>query len=308
MAKETLRLSGLIAAAFTPMDADGELNLARVGPLVERAIGDGARGLYVCGSTGEGPSLAARERQAVLEAYLQAADGRVPVVAQVGHESLTEARDLARHAAAAGATAISAVAPTYFKPASVRDVVNCVERVASAAPETPFYYYHIPRLTGLTIDPVELARRAMERIPTFAGIKYTAMALDGLQTLKTLDDGRLNVLFGVDECLLSGLVFGADGAVGSTYNFAAPLFQNVLSAFERGALAEAAAAQARCVQLTGAILKHAPLPALKAMMGLLGLDCGPCRLPLGSLDAAARETLRRDLDALGLLRELRGPR
>jgi N-acetylneuraminate lyase len=276
-----------------------------VGPLVERALADGVAGLYVCGSTGEGPSLATRERKAVLDAYLDAARGRVPVVAQVGHDSLVEAADLARHAAASGVAAVSAVAPTYFKPAGVRALGDCIERIAAAAPETPFYYYHIPQRTGLTLDVVELALRSAERMPTFAGIKYTSMALEGLQTLKAFDGGRLNVLFGVDECLLSGLVFGADGAIGSTYNFAAPLFQKIVSAFERGDLASAVAAQAKAVRLVRVILKHEPMPALKAMMELIGLDCGPCRPPLDTLGVEERAALGRDLDALGLLRELR---
>ncbi|MGC1276123.1 MAG: dihydrodipicolinate synthase family protein [Planctomycetaceae bacterium] len=298
---KTQRLTGLIAATFTPMRADGRLNLPQVAPIVERLVADGVRGLYVCGSTGEGPCLSVAERKAVLDAYLQAAGGRVAVVAQVGHDSLVEAADLARHAAAAGVDAISAVPPYYFKPESIADLVACIEQVAAAAPESPFYYYHIPRLTGLNANVVELARAAGERIPTFAGVKYSSMTLDEMQALTALDDGRYNVLFGVDECLLAGLISGAHGAVGSTYNFAAPLFGRVIDALERGDVASASAAQSDAARLIRRILQHGSLPALKAVMRLIGLDCGPSRLPLRSLTDAEIAALRRDVAATGLL-------
>ncbi|HUQ70856.1 MAG TPA: dihydrodipicolinate synthase family protein [Planctomycetaceae bacterium] len=294
-------LTGLIAATFTPMNADGSLSLSRVPAIVEHLIGDGVAGLYVCGSTGEGPSLSVSERKATLEAYLSAVNGRIPVVAQVGHDSLTEARELARHAQAAGVTAVSAVPPYYFKPNQTRVVADCVAQIAAAAPDVPFYYYHIPRLTGVSVDIVELAERCLEQVPTFAGIKYSSMALDSFQTLSTLSGGKLNLLFGCDECLLSGLLFGAQGAVGSTYNFAAPIYRRVLAALERGDVATAQKHQAESVLLVKTILKYSDIPALKGLMEIIGVPCGPCRLPLRSLSPEQQQSLRADVLALGLL-------
>jgi len=295
------RVTGLIAATFTPFGDDGSLNLQAVPTIVEHLIADGVGGLYVCGSTGEGPSLAVSERKATLEAYLSAVHGRIPVVAQVGHDSLAEARDLARHAAAAGVTAISAVSPHYFKPNQTRVVAECIAEIASAAPETPFYYYHIPRLTGVSVDIVELAERALECAPTFTGIKYSSMALDSLQTLSTLASGRLNLLFGCDECLLSGILFGAQGAVGSTYNFAAPVYRELLDALARGDLETARARQADAVRLVRTILKYGDIPGLKATMAAIGVPCGPCRLPLRTLSREQQQSLRDDIRGLGLL-------
>lgn len=297
---KTPHYSGLIAATFTPMHPDGQLNLPQVGPIVDRLVADGVKGLYVCGSTGEGPCLSTSERKAVAEAFIRASDGRVPVIAQVGHDSLIEAADLARHAANAGADAISAVPPYYFKATSARIVADCIERVAGAAPELPFFYYHIPAMTGVAVDLVELVELVRTRIPTFAGVKFSASALDVLQTLSGLDD-RPNLLFGVDEFLLSGLVAGADGAVGSTYNFATPLFRQVVDAFDRGAIAEAAEAQAKARRLVRTILRYGAQPAMKSVMALIGLDCGPSRLPLCSLEPGDREALRADLARLDLL-------
>lgn len=296
----TPHYSGLIAATFTPMHPDGRLNLSRVGPMVDRLVADGVRGLYVCGSTGEGPCLSVAERKEVVEAFLRASNGRVPVIAQVGHDSLIEAADLACHAAGAGADAISAVPPYYFNAASARIVADCIERVAEAAPELPFYYYHIPAMTRANIDVVELVELVQTRLPTFAGVKFSASALDVLQTLSGLDR-RPNLLFGVDEFLLSGLVAGADGAVGSTYNFATPLFRRVVDAFDRGQVAEAAEFQAKACRLVRTILRYGAQPAMKSVMALIGLDCGPSRLPLRSLEPGEHAALREDLARLDLL-------
>lgn len=293
------RMTGLVAATFTPMRADGSLWLDQVGPVVDRLIGDGVHGLYVCGSTGEGPSLAVEERERTAAAFVEAAAGRLPVVVHVGHNSLAEARRLAAHAARIGADAISAVPPSYFRPGSVEIVADCLAEIAAAAPGLPFYYYHIPSLTRVAVDTVALLRHAGPRLENLVGMKFTAPAVDEFQALIELDGGRYDVLFGRDEMLLSGLVAGARGAIGTTYNFAAPLYQRVVEAFEQGKLAEARSHQSHAVEMIRLVVHHGTLPACKAVMGLLGRDCGPPRLPLRALSADETARLAADLEAAG---------
>jgi N-acetylneuraminate lyase len=295
----SIRLTGLIPAVFTPMHDDGRLNLDQVGPLVERLIKEDVSGLYVCGSTGEGPSLSSAERRATLEAFIEAAAGRLPVIAQVGHNSLAEARDLAAHAQRTGANAISATPPSYFKPLPLEALVHGLVEIAAGAPELPFYYYHIPSATGVNVDLAELLRRGSDRLPSLVGAKYSATAIYELQACVNLDGGRFNMLFGTDEMLLSALCIGVDGAVGSTYNFAAPLYHRVTRAFEQGDLTEARACQGLAAQMVRVILRHGALPALKAVMALIGLDCGPTRLPLMPLQPEQTAILKRELEELG---------
>lgn len=297
-----MHLSGLIAATFTPMHADGSLNLAMAGPIVDHLIHSGVSGLYVCGSTGEGPLLTTAERKETAAAYVEAAAGRLPVVVQVGHSSVIEARELAAHAQQIGANATSAVAPYYFKPSSIGTLVDCLAEIAGGAPKLPFYYYHIPELSGVHANMVELLRHAPSKMPNFAGIKYTAPLVNEFQTLIDLSNGRFDILFGRDEMLLSGLAGGADGAVGSTYNFAAPLYRRVIAAFERGDVAEARRCQGEAVAMVNVLLSYRGHAGLKAAMGLRGLDCGPTRLPNVSLRPEEVESLRRDLDAVGFFR------
>src|SRR5262245_50584841 len=172
-----LRLTGLTAAVFTPLRADGSLHLEQVGPIVEQLLRDGVSGIYAVGSTGEGVSLTTEERQEVAAAYVKAAAGRVPVVVQVGHNSLAEARRLAAHAARGGAAAISATPPTYFKPETTDALVDCLAEITAGAPGLPFYYYHIPAKTGVAVDVTDLLRVGGRRLPTLHGVKFTSPAL-----------------------------------------------------------------------------------------------------------------------------------
>lgn len=293
------RLTGLIAAVYTPMRADGSLDLDRVEPITEMLLHEGIDGLFVCGSTGESTSLSSEEREAVAQAYADAAAGRVPVAIHVGHCSLAEARRLALHARKIGAAAIAACPPWYFKPATVPILVDCLAEITRAVPDVPFYYYNIPALTGVMLDMVELVRQASERIPSFAGIKYTAPTVDEFQALLRFGDGRLNMLYGRDEMLLSALAVGAQGAIGTTYNFAAPLYRRLIEAFRRGDLTEAALWQARSVEMIRVVLRYGGLAGTKAMMALIGADCGPPRLPMVPLSPDHLASLRQELEAIG---------
>src|SRR5262249_5188945 len=153
------------------------------------------------------------------------------VVVHVGANCLADARALAADARSAGAAAVAAVAPSYFRPASVDALAACCQAVARAAPGLPFYYYDIPALTGVRVPAAELLAIASERVPTLAGAKFTNPDLAAYQRCLQAAGGRFDVPWGLDECLLAALAVGASGAVGSTYNFAAPLYRRLLAAF-----------------------------------------------------------------------------
>jgi N-acetylneuraminate lyase len=299
-------LNGLIAATFTPMDDHGAVDLTAIPATVEALRQRGVQGVYVCGSTGEGPSLTTEERMTVAEAYVQAAEGIMPTVIQVGHNSVEDARHLATHAAQIGADGISAVPPNYFMPDSLTTLVETMAHVADAAPETPFYYYHIPVMSGIAFDMPEFLETASARIPTLAGLKFSSRDLDLMQLCKKVEDGRFTVLFGVDEMLLSGLVAGCDGAVGSTYNFMGPLFRTIMGHYEAGDLPQAQERQGDAIELIRIMIRHGGLPALKAVMTLSGVPSGPTRLPLKALSANQIDRMGSELDALGFFEIVNG--
>lgn len=292
-------LSGLIPATFTPLNTDGSLNLGLIEPMVDFLISQKLTGLYVCGSTGEGVSLSTAERKAVAAAFVKATRGRVPVILQVGHTSLVEAQELAAHAQEIGADAISAVPPFYFKPPTLDANVRCMAQIAGAAPDLPFYYYHIPQMTGVQVDVASLLAAGSRVIPNLVGAKYSIHDVYNVQAAAELENGRFNLLFGSDEMLLSGLAAGAQGAVGTTYNFAAPVFNRIVDAFAANDIATAQMHQGQMVQMIRLIAGHGGLPAFKAVMKFLGFDCGPIRLPLQTLTPQKEEELKADLTRLG---------
>lgn len=296
------RLS-LIAATFTAFAEDGALDVAPIEAQAVQLVEDGVRGAFVCGSTGEGPALTSAERAAVAERWCEVAGDKLRIIVQVGHASLPEACALAERAAAAGAHAIAAVPPFYYPPGTVDELVACCAEIAAAAPGIPFVYYHIPARTGVRLPMPPFIRAARERIPSFGGLKFTHTDLVEMARCveAAAETDGVEVLSGPDDLLLDALVAGVRGAVGSSYNFAAPLFQAIGDAFDAGDMARAIELQARARRLVDLGHRHGGLPAFKALGSLRGVEVGGCRLPLGSLDAAGRAALREEAAALGLL-------
>lgn len=292
-------LRGLIAATYTPFHADGGLNLEIIPAMVEDLLSQPITGLYVCGSTGEGMSLSSDERRQVAQAYVTATAGRVPVIVQVGHNSVREAASLAEHAQAIGADIVSATCPSYFRVGNAETLVACMGEIAGAAPALPFYYYHIPALTGSTLDVAEFLTLGGNSIDNLIGLKYTDTRLHEYQHCLETDDRRFDVVWGCDEMLLGALATGAAAAIGSTYNIAAPLYQRLIEAFNAGDLNDARRLQSLSISMIRTVGRYPFHAAMKSVLAMKGLDVGGCRLPQGRLSNTDTQKLRSELDAMG---------
>ncbi|MBL9214189.1 MAG: dihydrodipicolinate synthase family protein [Opitutaceae bacterium] len=294
-------ISGLIAAPFTPLRSNGALHLTPISRYAKYLAGAGVRGAFICGTTGEGASLTTAERMQVAVAWRRARPRGFAVIVHVGNNCQADSCELARHAQKIGADAIATVAPSFFRPANIADLVEWCAPIAAAAPRLPFYYYHIPSMAGADFPMTKLLALAARRIPSFAGIKYTHDNLMDFGNTLTLAGKRHAVLAGRDEILLSYLVIGARGAVGSTYNYAAPIYRRLIEAHEAGDRAAARRWQALVRRFIGVMIECGGLAANKAMMKLVtGIDCGPVRPPLRNLTAAEVTRLRRGLQDCGL--------
>ncbi|GAB3908377.1 dihydrodipicolinate synthase family protein [Mucilaginibacter boryungensis] len=291
------KIEGLIAAVFTPFNNDGSLNLKMIPLLVEKMISDGLKGIFICGTNGEGLNMTINERMQVAEQFVMSAKGRILVFIHVGHTAVTESKKLAAHAASIGADAISSVPAFYFKPNSLHNLVNCIAEIASAAPSLPYYYYHVPAFTG-NVDLIEFLDACKEKVPNLAGIKYTASTLYEYQSCLDYDNGKFDILSGFDEMLLSALAVGARGAIGSTYNFAVPFYHDIINLFRSGDISKARAIQAKMVQMIRILFKFSPIPAQRAIMKMLGYDLGPCRLPLVDLTDPEFKLLKESLEEI----------
>lgn len=293
------RFTGLIAAPFTPFHTDGSINPAAIPAYARFLKQRGVSAVFVCGTTGEGASLSVEERERMTEAWIEAAE--LPVIVHVGHTALPDAQRLAAHAAKHGATAFAALAPFFFKPRNPAELSDWCAAVASAAPSLPFYYYHIPSMTGVSMPVIDVLKAADSRIPNLSGVKYTHEDLPDFEACLRHADGKFDLLFGRDEMLFEGTERGARGAVGSTYNYASPLYLRLLAALAKGDRAQARVLQDQSIAMIAACngIGVTHLAASKAVMAWLGIDCGPVRSPLAQPTALQLANLRVQLNTLG---------
>ncbi len=297
------KTNGLVAAPFTPMRADGALNLEAIPAFAQHLQRLGVVGAFICGTTGEGASLTLAERRSVAEQWRKVAPPGLRVIVHVGHTCLDDARELAAHAQAIGVDSIACLAPYFFKPDGVAGLVEWCARIAAAAPQLPFYYYHMPSMTGCNVPVADFLAAAAARIPNLAGIKFTFEDLEDFGRSLRFADGRYDVLFGRDELLHSALKLGARGAVGSTYNWAAPLYRQVIAAYDRGDEATAVALQAKAVEMIKILVSGGghPIANFKRLMRRLSVDCGPTRLPLTDPTVAQATAMLARLEGLDCL-------
>ena len=275
------KLTGLIAAPFTPFDQFGEVNYHQIDLMAEVLRQNQVQGAFICGSTGEGPSLTHVEKIKIFERWGSLKNDKLQIIAMLGGTCLKEVQELARESVSNQLDAIAILPPYYFRPSSVEQLIDFCQEAAKCAPELPFYYYHIPSLTGVYLSMVEFLEKAAPKIPNLAGIKFSHSDIMDFHSCKMFEDGKYTMLWGMDEALLSGLVVGADGAVGSTYNYAAPLYLEILKNFRLGNIAECEALQRLSVRMVKILIKYGGNSAGKGFMKLIGLDCGDYRSTIG---------------------------
>jgi N-acetylneuraminate lyase len=285
------KLRGLVAATHTPFDSAGGLELAVVETQAEHLVRAGVIGVFIGGTTGEFASLTVDERLALAARWAAVVKGTaLRLVVHVGANCLADARALAKRAEQVGAVAVAAVAPSYSKPRSLDALVACCRDIAAAAPATPFYYYDMLPMTGITLSSPEFLDQALDAVPTLAGVKFSNPDLFAYQRCLHAAGGRFDMPWGIDECLLAALAVGG---------VTAPIANRLLAAFASGDLETARAEQYHIVQLVELLSRFGFMAAAKATMGFLGVPVGAARLPHTGLTADEGKQLRAGLDALG---------
>jgi N-acetylneuraminate lyase len=294
-------LHELVAAAHSPFhERDGSLAPEVVAKQAAWFAANGIRTVFITGSTGECHSLTCAERLALYDAWASAGAAHgIAVMAHVGGNSIEDARTLARRARTLELSAISTLAPSYYKPATLKDLIDWCTVIAAEAPELPFYYYDIPAMTGVSLPMERFLVEAPARIPNLAGIKFTNIDLVSYRRSLDAADGRFDLPWGADEALLGALATGARGGVGSTYNWAPKLYIDLINAFERGDFPEARRLQSISIAMIDAIAETGFMGTAKALMGRLGVPVGPARAPHSNPTESQMDTL------MARLRDLR---
>lgn len=270
---------GIFPALLTPFDANDNINTAELKKLVERNIEQGVNGFYVAGSTGEAFLLSEEERRLVYATVKEAAGDRVTLIAHVGTVSTKQAVEYAKYVESIGYDAVSAVAPFYYKFSNAQ-VVEHYKTIADSV-KIPLIIYNIPSFSGVELTLDEIADLLSHE--NILGVKYTSNDYFKLQQIRERCPEAI-IYNGFDEMMISGLAMGADGGIGSTYNFMADKFIKIQQLWQSGDVKGAQELQWQANKIITALCKVGVMAGEKEVLNLLGFDFGVCRKPFGSLD------------------------
>ena len=294
------KIKGLIDAPFTPFHEDGSLNLAPIPEYAALLARNGLKGVFINGSSGEGYMLTEEERMQLAEAWMAVVPEDFKVIVHVGSTSVMSSRRLAEHAQKIGAWGIGAMATPFPKIGSIEQLCRYCEEIASAAPNLPFYYYHIPAFNGAFLSMYDFLKAVDGRIPNFAGIKYTFESLYEYNRCRRYQHGKFDMLHGQDETILPCLAMGgAQGGIGGTTNYNGRCLTGILEAWEKGDLEKARQLQDFAQDVIDVICNfRGNIVGGKRIMKLIGLDLGPNRVPFMTVTEEEELELRRQLEAI----------
>jgi N-acetylneuraminate lyase len=293
-----IRFTGIMSALVSPLNEDGSIRKKDLTRLMNWHLSEGFTGFYLCGGTGEGTVMQPEARMDLVE-YAKAEVGdKAKLIAHVGAIDLITATKLARHAGRIGLDGISSVPPFFYRYGE-KEIAQYYTALAEAS-GLPVIMYASP-LAGVPIT-CEMVDRLMD-IPGMVGVKWTSADYYTMRRIRELRGGDINVLNGPDEMLLCGLVMGADGGIGATYNVMPRVIQRIYNAYTQGDLEAARQAQFQANRLIHILIKYDVIPAVKAILDHLGYDCGFCTYPMKRLEEQERQAMVKDLEAIGYFKD-----
>ena len=296
------KFEGLIAAPFAPMNGRGEVMYDRIESYYDFLDKNKVVGAFINGSTGEGVSLSQKEKMKITEEWTRRAKVRktVKVISLVGGTSYVECIENAIHAQENGVSAIALLAPYYFKPASAKQLAEFVSQVAEKVPDLPVYFYHIPVLSGCNVSMIDFLKEAASYIPNLVGVKYTHEDFMDFLSCTHFMDGKYEMMWGRDENMLSALILGTRCAVGSTFNYAAPIYLQMIEAFDRGDFVAARKLQQQSIDMIMLLGKYGGISTGKAYMKYVGFDCGEFRSPVKNMGEGKYEKFKEEVRSLDM--------
>lgn len=294
------KIIGLIDAPFTPMKGNGDINLEPIPAYAAMLAKNGLKGVFINGSSGEGYMLTTEERKQLAEKWIDSVPEGFKVIVHVGSCCLRESVELARHAASIGAWGIGSMAPPFPKIGRIEELVKYCEAIAAAAPNLPFYFYHIPAFNGCNLPMVDFLKAVDGRIPNFAGIKYTFESLYEYNQCRLYKNGKYDMLHGQDETYLSSLAQGgAQGGICGTTNYNGREQVAIGKAWEEGDIKKARELQNFSQAVINVICHYrGNIVGGKRIMKLIGLDLGPNRVPWRNMTDEEEAAMKAELEEI----------
>ena len=272
------KLEGVVSALVTPFDDGDNIREDSIRRIINYNLKNGVSGFYVCGSTGESLLLTLDERKKVLEIVKDEVKDRAFIIANIGCMGTKFSIELAKHAEETGVDAISSFPPIYYK-FSFDEIKQYYFDIADSV-NVPLIIYYIPSFTNVEMS-LENFSELLEH-KNIIGVKFTSMNLFMLERIKALSNKT--IFNGFDEVFLGGLSLGADGMIGSTCNIVPAIIRAIYDSFRSKEMEKAYIYQQKLNEIINDIKDFGIIPATKAILSLIGIECGKPRKPFKALE------------------------
>lgn len=289
----TSNFRGVFPALITPLTKEEKLNIPALEKLLNYEMNSGADGFYIGGATGEGLLLDIPERKKLCEKSIEFIGKDKAKIVHITDVNFRNTIELAKHAEACGADAISSIAPIYFKY-DENDIYNYYKAIAESVNVPLIIYYTVAAGVNMSTD---LFCRLFE-IDNITGVKWTSSNYYELIKLRERCP-EANIFNGPDEMLVCGLSAGADGGIGSTYNVMYPLIRSIYDHFRTGNMAEALEQQKKADKIINVMLRYSVIPVCKMILEEMGIEVGNASFPMTRYAKEEREKIKGELIQAG---------
>jgi 4-hydroxy-tetrahydrodipicolinate synthase len=295
-----IKLHGVVIALLTLFKRRGqEIDFVATGELIDALLKLDINGLFVAGSTGEGPLMSVDERRLLAHFAVDRVGGKIPVLVHTGCLNTRDTIELTRHARLIGADAAVFVPPFYYN-FDDRAVSEYCSTIARSVPDYPLFLYNIPVFVKNDFPP-KLVETIAKRHPNIIGIKDSTGSPERLKEYLRIRANNFIVMCGADELSLDGLMWGTKGSVSATANVIPTFFTKLYANFQRGNIRAARKWQEKILEVGRLVWTPNIVPLMKEMLRLLAMPTGASRSPQRQLTRAERTRLARGLRELGII-------
>lgn len=289
--------TGAAVALITPMHEDGSINYEEMERIVNDQINHGTDAIVICGTTGEASTMTHEEHIETIKACVEMTKKRVPVIAGSGSNCTDTAIFLSREAQKAGADGLLVVSP-YYNKATQKGLKQHFTAVAGSV-DIPIILYNIQGRTGVNIQPKTIAELAKE-VDNIVAVKEASGDLSQIATLMAMTQGDLDVYSGNDDQIVPVLSLGGKGVISVLSNVAPDAAHDICEKYFEGDVKGSAELQLKALPLIDQLFCEVnPIPVKKAMQ-LMGIDCGPLRMPLTEISPEHEKNLAQAMKDFGI--------
>ena len=289
--------TGAGVAIVTPFNEDESINYDKLDQLIDYHCNNGTDSIIICGTTGESATMSEKEHMECVKFAIERTKGRLPIIAGTGSNCTRTAIDMSKEAASYGADGLLVVTP-YYNKATQEGLVGQYTAVAKEA-KAPIIMYSVASRTGCNIEPATAARLIKE-VDNIVGIKEASGNISQVAKIMHLTDGKTDLYSGNDDQIVPILSLGGKGVISVLSNVAPQETHDICAKFFEGDVKGSLELQLKAIPLIEQLFCEVnPIPVKKAMK-LMGMDCGPLRMPLTELTPQHEESLAKAMTEFGI--------